>query len=229
MSQVSRPEAERIMRERGWLPIVPDDFRSEVLRQSVLMRYRSGDSIIHLGDAPGGIFGLVTGTVRISVAPSGSMPRLLMLGVPGHWTGEACFLTNKPRRGDMSAVVDTTMFHLPLDIMNRMAARDPRVIHYFSLILMMSVEFLMQIIHDLQKPEAGRRIASVLQRTTSIGDVPIPLTQEELGIMANASRKRVNAILKRFEEEGWLTYTYRSITITNVAALRKFAEGEDAE
>ncbi|MGO4841964.1 Crp/Fnr family transcriptional regulator, partial [Rhizobiaceae sp. 2RAB30] len=67
----------------------------------------------------------------------------------------------------------------------------------FSHILMASVDVLIRIVHDLQIPDASRRIASVLQRATWIGERPIPLTQSEIGVMANASRKQVNAALAR--------------------------------
>lgn len=229
MEQVSRHRAERIVSERGWLPLLPEAFRSEVLRRSTLLHFAPDEPVFHLGDPPGGIYGLVAGTVSVSLAPDGATPRLILLGVPGHWTGEACFLTRKPRRGELRAAVETTMLHLPLDAMDQMAARDPAVAHHVALILMMSVEFLFRVIHDLQKPEADRRIASVLQRTTWIGEAPIPLTQSEVGVMANASRKQVNAAIKRFAEAGWLTNTYRSITITNPGALRRFAEGDGTD
>lgn len=224
MRPISRARAEQIMSERGWLPLLPDVFRTEVLRRSVLQHFAPGEPIFHLGEPAGGIYGLVAGTVSVSLAPAGSTPRLILLGIPGHWTGEACFLTRKPRRGELRAVVETTMLHLPLDAMDQMAARDPEMMRHVALILMMSVEFLFRVIHDLQKPEADRRIASVLHRATWIGETPIPLTQSEVGIMANASRKQVNAAIKRFSEAGWLTNTYRSITITNPGALRRFAE-----
>lgn len=229
MMQINRAEAERIMSERGWLALVPEAFRGEVLRRSALLHFASGDAVFQLGDPMGGIYGLVAGSVSVSIAPADSTPRLVLLGVPGHWTGEACFLTRKPRRGELRAVVETTMLHLPLDTMDQMAARDPGVVHHIALILMMSVEFLFRVIHDLQKPEADRRIASVLQRTTWIGDAPIPLTQNEVGVMANASRKQVNAALKRFSEAGWVANTYRSITITDPGALRRFAERDGTD
>lgn len=229
MVLITKADASRIMSERGWLPLLPETFRTEVLRRSILQHFSAGQTVFHLGDPAGGIYGLVTGTVSVSLAPAGATPRLILLGVPGHWTGEACFLTRTPRRGELRAVVETTMLHLPLDAMDQMAARDPEVVHHVALILMMSVEFLFRVIHDLQKPEADRRIASVLQRTTWIGEAPIPLTQSEVGVMANASRKQVNAALKRFSEAGWVTNTYRSITITDPGALRRFAEGDGAD
>jgi CRP/FNR family cyclic AMP-dependent transcriptional regulator len=227
--QINRAAAERIMSERGWLPLLPEVFRTEVLRRSLLLHFAPGEAVFHLGDPAGGIYGLVAGSVSISLAPAGATPRLILLGVPGHWTGEGCFLTRKPRRGELRAAAETTMLHLPLDAMDQMAARDPETIRHVATMLMMSVEFLFRVIHDLQKPEADRRIASVLQRTTWIGDVPVPLTQSEVGIMANASRKQVNAALKRFSEAGWVANTYRSITITDPGALRRFAEGDGTD
>ncbi len=222
-------KARQVVSETGWLAQQPEAFRSEVLRRAILLRFAPGEVIFHLGDPAGGIYGLVTGTLSVNIAPGNFTPRLIHLGVPGHWTGEACFLTRKPRRGELRAIVETSMLHLPLDVMDQMAARDPKVVHCIAQILMMSVETLLRVIHDLQKPEAARRIASVLQRATWIGEVPIPLSQAELGIMANASRKQVNAVMQRFSAAGWVTNTYRSITITDPVALRRFAEGDGAD
>jgi CRP/FNR family cyclic AMP-dependent transcriptional regulator len=229
MARISKLEADHIMAQRGWLALLPDAVRTEILNRSRVVNFAPGEPIFHLGDPVGGIYGLASGTVSVSIAPAGATPRLILLGIPGHWTGEACFLTRQPRRGELRAVVETTMLYLPLEAMDQMAARRPDMVHHVALILMMSVEFLLRVIHDLQKPEADRRIASVIQRTTWIGEIPIPLTQSEIGIMANASRKQVNAAVKRFAEAGWLTKTYRSITIVDVQALRSFAQGDDTD
>lgn len=78
---------------------------------------------------------------------------------------------------------------------------------------MAGVDVLIRVIHDLQMPDTARRIASVLQRTTGIGERPIPLTQSKIGLIANASRKQVNAALARFAQTGWVKTDYRSIMI----------------
>lgn len=217
------------MHDAGWLARVPEGFRAEVLRRSILMHFSAGETIYRVGDPPGGLFGLVSGTMSINMAVAGALPRLVMLGIPGHWTGEGGFLTRTPRRIELRAVVETTVFHLPIEVMDQMAARDIDVVHHIATLLVVSVEFLMRMVHDLQKPDVDRRVASVLHRTSWIGEVPIPLSQAELGVMANASRKQVNATLKRFTEAGWLENSYRSITVNDVVALRRFAEGDDAD
>jgi CRP-like cAMP-binding protein len=91
---------------------------------------------------------------------------------------------------------------------------------------MINVDTLLRIVHDLQQRDASRRIAAVLWRI-SPGATPVPLSQAELGTMANASRKQVNAALQRFEGKGWVENSYRSIVVRNVAELRSFAAGEE--
>jgi CRP-like cAMP-binding protein len=121
------------------------------------------------------------------------------------------------------------MMHLPIEAMDQMAARDPDVTRSIAQLLMINVDILLRIVHDLQKPDVARRIASVLQRATWAGEDAIPISQTKLGVMANASRKQVNAVLQRFAAAGWVTHSYRSITITHIEALRRFAAGDDAE
>jgi CRP/FNR family transcriptional regulator, cyclic AMP receptor protein len=117
--------------------------------------------------------------------------------------------------------------YLPLDQMDQMASADPMVVHNFGQIIMSNVDALIRVIHDLQKVDPDRRIASVLQRSASIGKHPLPLTQTEIGTMARASRRQVNVALKRFAENGWLKTSYRSITILNAEKLRRFATEDD--
>jgi CRP-like cAMP-binding protein len=227
MHGISREKAEELLSEAGWLPLVPEHFRAEVLRRAMLRDYAAGEAIYHFGDPIGGIYGLVAGTVAINTSPRTETPRLIHIGTPGFWTGEGSFLTREPRRIEMRALVPTTMMHLPLDAMDQMVLRDPHVVRYFALILMVNVDTLIRIIHGLQHTDAARRIAAVLHRATWSVERPVPLSQAELGVMANASRKQVNVVLQRFANAGWITNTYRAITVLDADALSRFAaEGE---
>ena len=227
MTAINRAKAEDIIGHTGWLAQQPDTIRAEVLRRSMLLHFSPGEVIYRFGDSLGGIYGLVSGTITVDTAPPNATPRLFHLAMPGFWTGEGCFLTRQPRRVELRAVVETTMMHLPLDAMDQMAARSPEMTRAIAQLLMINVDILLRTIHDLQKPDVARCVASVLQRATWTGEHPIPLSQTELGIMANASRKQVNAALQRFTRAGWVTNAYRSITIKDVTALRSFAAGTD--
>jgi CRP/FNR family transcriptional regulator, cyclic AMP receptor protein len=229
MAAIDRAKAENIIGHTGWLAQQPESFRAEVLRRSMLLHFAPGDVIYRFGDPLGGIYGLVSGLLTVDAAPPNERPLLFHLAIPGFWTGEGCFLTRQPRRVELRALAETTMMHLPLEVMDQMVARDPDVTRSVAQLLMINVDILLRIVHDLQKSDAARRIASVLQRAAAAEEHAIPISQTELGTMANASRKQVNAVLQRFVGAGWVTHSYRSISITQIDALRRFAAGDDAE
>lgn len=221
-----RAAAETILRENGWLSTQPEAFRKEVLRRSILLRFAPDEVIYHFGDDLGGIYGLVSGVVAVNTAPQSDSPQLVHMGVPGSWTGEDSYLIRQPRRLELRAVVETWAVYLPLDQMDQMTVADPSVIRNFCTNLLHGVDVLIRIIHDLQKFDPGRRIASVLHRMTWSSE-HVLLTQTEVATMASASRRQVNATLKRFAANGWVTTSYGSITILNADALRVFGNEVD--
>jgi CRP/FNR family cyclic AMP-dependent transcriptional regulator len=229
MLDLTREKAVEVMSQGPWLANMTEPFRTELLRHAHLQRFAPDQIIYRYGDAVGGMYGLVAGSLTINSAPPDAASRLIHLGMPGAWTGEGPFLTGQPRRVELRALGGAWMMHVPIDALERMAARDPGVSRAIALSTVFTVDVLLRIIHDLQIRDVGRRIASVLQRASWLGDVPIPLSQTDLGIMANASRQQVNMAMQRFVAAGWVNYTYRSITVTNPQALRQFSEGDGSE
>ena len=72
------------------------------------------------------------------------------------------------------------------------------------------------------------RVTSVLARANWIGGNNVPLSQADLGLMANASRKQVNAALHYFGKAGWITVGYRAIEVIDTLSLSEFAAEPDA-
>jgi CRP-like cAMP-binding protein len=208
----------------GWLSRQPGAFQEEVFQRSLPVRYAAGDVIYRHGDRPGGIYGVVSGAAIASMAPERAVPHILHVLTPGGWTGEGPFLSREPRRIELRAALDTKAVYLPLEAMDHMAARDPQVLRNFVQILLMNLDIVMRASYDLQDPDEHRRIARALRRVMTLENTPIPLAQAALGILANASRKTVNAALQRFEKSGWVKRGYRSITITSLKRLTHFAE-----
>lgn len=229
MLDLAREKAEEVMRKGAWLSTMTESFRSELLRHARLQRFVPGQIIYRFGDPVGGMYGLVAGSLTINSAPPDAIPRLIHLGMPGAWTGEGPFLTGQSRRVELRALGGALMMHVPLDALEQMAARDPDVSRAIGMNAVFTVDVLIRIVHDLQTRDVGRRIASVLQRTGWLGDVAVPLSQTDIGIMANASRQQVNAAMQRFADAGWVNYTYRSIAVTNAQALRRYSEGDGSE
>lgn len=215
-------QARQILTSSGWLSLQPKNFQDEIIERGIVKHYKPGDYVYRLGDDIGGIYGMISGAVGITTAPIIAAPKLVHMGRPGGWTGEGCYLTRQPRQIELRCILETWLFHVPLHVLDQLTAQEPNVIRFISHILMLNSAVLVQVVHDLQKPEADKRVASVLHRSTHQGSVSVPLTQAEIGAMANASRKQVNAALQKFSSLGWVINSYRNVVVVDPAALKLF-------
>ncbi|AEF46299.1 transcriptional regulator, Crp/Fnr family [Serratia sp. AS12] len=224
MGQMSRKNAESIMSQRGWLSHMPESFRHRLFQHALLVKCAPGQVIFSPGDPAEGIYGFIKGMVIIKTAPRDSTPRLIDLAVPGDWTGDDGFMTGQPRRFQLVAQSGSWMMHVPLVAMEQMAAQNPNDMRAFGVISILGSDSLLRVVNDLQKKDVSARVASVLHRMSWATNSPVSLSQENISIIANTSRKQVNNVIQRFVEEGWIGAGYRSITVTNPVALRQHAE-----
>ncbi|CAI2399045.1 Catabolite activation-like protein [Serratia proteamaculans] len=229
MLDMSRVVAERLICERGWLSHMPEPFRIRLLKNAALLKFEAGQIIFRSGEPSGGIYGLVAGTVIVNTAPPDSTPRLIHIALPGGWTGEDSFMTGQPRRIELVAQSDTWVMHVPIKTMEQMVALNPNDIRAFGTISILASDSLFRIVHDLQKKDVSTRIASALHRMSWTPDSPVTVSQENLSIITNTSRKQVNSVIQRFVENGWVETSYRSITVTNPVALRQYSEKDITE
>lgn len=216
-----------VMSSSGWLSRQPPAFRAEVLERSLPQVYEPGQAFYHLGDPPGGIYGLVSGVMTVTAAPGLALPRIIHVGTPGMWTGEGSYMIGGPRWIGLRAAVACRALYLPLETMEQMTAADPSAARRFGEIPLINIDLLLRMVHDLLIKDADRRIAAVLLRATDGGAACLPLSQDALGDMACATRKQVNFALRRLGEAGWVAHGYRSVSVTDPARLRAFVAAED--
>jgi CRP/FNR family transcriptional regulator, cyclic AMP receptor protein len=218
--------AEQTLSRRGWLARQPKPFQRHVLDNCLLQHLERGAPVYHLGDPPGGVYGIAAGALAVSIAPGEVGPYLAHLATVGFWIGEGPFLTGEPRRVGLVAASDCVLVNLPLHAMEQMAADDPAAIRRFAQIAISNLDLALRVISDLMIQQPERRIAAVLVRSAGAQDEPtIRVSQMELGRLANASRKLVNKALQRFAASAWLVPRYGAIQILDIQALKQFAAG----
>lgn len=215
-----------VLLQRGWLSRQPDDFQTAVLALGRIRTYARGETIYALGSEPGGTFAVLTAPIAVLIAPDASGPFLAHLARPGDWFGEGAFLTGEPRRVGLEALTDCSLFHLPLDAMERLAASDPAATRRFAQIAMMNIDLSLSVIGELMIPDVSRRLAAFLLRATASGLTPLPLTQAQVARMANTSRKVVNSVLSRFAAEGWVETGYAAVMVKDPEALHRYAAAD---
>lgn len=220
-------EAGRVLRAEGWLAAQSQEFQQTLLAGATLRRYRAGEVVYRLGDPLGGIYGLVEGAMSCTIGPPHYASRMLYLGVAGSWVGEGPFLSRQPRRIGLACAVASWMVQVPLPYLDRMAAADPDVFRRITLILMGNLDVLVRAFCSQQDLDERRRVAAALLRLPLKERVAVPISQADLGVMSNASRKMVNFALKEFAASGWIAKGYRSVTLLDRGQLEVFVESAD--
>lgn len=220
----------------GWLGRTPAEFRRAVLDRCLPKRFEAGKSIYSVGDEPGGIYGIVSGSLAISVAPRETGPYTAHFGTPGSWFGEAAAFTRQPRRVGLTATRDSLLLHLPLRAIDEIVGRDPLAWRLFGLLAIKHLDHAVGSSDDLMIRDHTKRFVAVLLR---IGNcrmvtlrnrrpIEIDINHEDLANIANVARTTAGAILRKLETDGLLALSYRRITILAPDALRTMLHDGDA-
>lgn len=221
-------EAKDIAGTRGWLSQTPEDFRRAVLGRVALQSFKPGQSIYSINDPPGGMYGLVCGSVKISVAPGDDVPILAHVMTPGSWSGYGPAVTGCNRIAGLSAGRNCQVLFLPLHAINEIAARDPLAWRYIATLVLIDLKISIGAMDDLMIRNEFRRMIAVLLRAGGFrhGDggekapLWLDLSQSELAAMSNLARTTVATFLHRLEAEGQVEIRYGQIGVLAPEALR---------
>jgi CRP/FNR family cyclic AMP-dependent transcriptional regulator len=220
--------AHKIVQRRGWLSFTPRSFQRDLLDRCRLQRFKSGETIYHVGDPPGGMFGLVAGGLSVSIAPGEHGPYFAHFAQPGTWFGEAAAITGQPRRVGLSVTRDTVLLHLPLQEIHEIAGQNSEAWRLFALVTIGHLDSAIGASDDLMIRDHVKRCIAVLLRLggcrrdspSDSSSVEIDVSQEEIAVLSNIARTTASAILRKLEAQGCLEQSYRRIRILTPDALR---------
>lgn len=180
------------------------------------------------GDPPGGMYGLISGAFRVSVAQGERGPYFAHFFGPGDWFGEGPAISGRARIVGLCAARDSELLHLSLRSVDDILREQPASWRLFAALTLGKLEVAMWAIDDLMMRDSLKRFVAVLLRLggcraeTVVGDLPsaVHVSQDDLAAMANVSRSTANAILRRLEAAGHVAQSYRQIAIVAPDRLR---------
>ncbi len=204
-------------------------FVYEVLDRCLLKDFEAGAPVYSVGDKPGGMFGVVAGSLGVSMAPKGRGPYTAHFSLPGTWFGEVSAFTRQPRRVSLIATRDTKLLHLPLRAIDQIVRGNSSAWRLFALITIDYLDLAVGGADDLMMRNHFKRFVAVLLRIGDCrffsprGNVPIEvdINHEDLAHMANVARTTAGAILRKLEADGHVALSYRRVSILAPHALRK--------
>ena len=225
---IDRSEAERQILMAGWLADQSEEVRRAVLKVARLVDYPVGEFLFHAGDDEGGIYGVVSGGVGVHLPSDYGETVLVQIVRRGTWFGYGPMMRPQRRSLSFSLVEPTLLFHLPLSHAQEIMQRSPAHQRALLSIAEYGMDIALRVIGTLMIKETDRRIAATLLQIAgpAVGDgstLSALVTQSQLGEMANADRRIVNRVLRRFSDAQWLTVTYGGVEIVDRASLAAFA------
>ena len=220
--------ARKVVIDNGWLSQTPQSFQCAILDRCRLQSFEAGQSIYMAGDPPGGMFGLVSGGVGVSIAPGERGPYFAHLGRPGTWFGEASAILRQPRRVGLTATRGAELLYLPIEKIDEIVAKDSNAWRAFALVTVGHLEMAIGACDDLMLRDHVKRCVATILRLGGCrnllpsGPTPIEVDvcQAEIATLANVSRATAGKVLRKLEVKGLVESSYRRIRILAPDTLR---------
>jgi CRP/FNR family transcriptional regulator, cyclic AMP receptor protein len=214
-----------LLRGTDLLGAVPAVDLEALAAGSRIRTFRRGQVVFTAGEPGETVMVVISGRVKVMVrSADGGELTLTVIG-PGAMFGENGVADGGPRSADAEALAETRMLLIPRELLVDLCERVPAV----ALVLLRSVTAnlrrLTDAASDLVFLDLPRRVAKVLlsQPRGQDGVISPSLSQEELAHQAGGSRQSINAALRGFERRGWIRVSGRTVTVTQAAALNRFA------
>ena len=214
-----------ILRRTNLLRSVPIEDLEAVAVVSRLRRFGRGQVVCTTGDPADSLIVVVSGRVKVVVRSADGGELTLTIIQPGGTLGELSIADGGPRSADAETLEETQLLLVPREAIRDVCARVPAAAQALTDSIAANLRRLTEAVSDLVFLDLPRRVAKVLlsQPPGDDGVIRLRMNQEQLAHQAGGSRQSVNAALRGFERRGWIEVRDRAVTLTQPAALGRFA------
>ena len=212
---IGRPAAER---PRDKLSLLRNHFLFRDLPPAVIehlgsyMKTRKvarGATVFAKGDPGSGLMGVLSGTVKISVASTEGKDIVLNMFREGEIFGEIALLDGRPRTADATAMSDCELIVIERRDFVPFLRDNPDVTLRFIEVLCSRLRHTSEQVQDVTFLNLPARLAKTLLQLTAdnAGATPkgkVSITQREISQMIGRSRESTNKQLRAWVKRGWI-------------------------
>jgi CRP-like cAMP-binding protein len=214
-----------VLASQGWFSQRSKAARVKLAAIAKLRRFAKDELIYHVGDAPNGVFGLISGSLNISYPRADGEDYTIHRAGSGFWVGDLALLSTAPRLVSIRAAEPTVLVQLPGQELARLVRDDPRLYADFYPLTYENFQTALRIISNLAISSPDKRLADRLileVDTRGDGDGWIPISQPELAKLLAVSLPTLQRVVRRFVDAGLLTSSYGRIRVLDRDALAAF-------
>lgn len=180
------------------------------------------------GDAPDGMYAVVSGCIRATSSTADGREALLGLMEPGCWFGESSLFDGLPRTYTADAQGECEVLMIPREPLNALLDAQPQLYRHFVPLLCQRIRLSTLLLESNALLSLEGRLAqrllllaeNVLQGSEEPPRHVLHLSQEDLSQMLGTSRQSINKVLGDWERGGLIERHYGALTLSDPAALR---------
>jgi CRP-like cAMP-binding protein len=214
-----------ILRQTALFRSVPPEDLEAIAAASRRRGFRRGQVVFRRDDPGDSVIVVVAGRVKVVVRSADGGELTLTVVQPGGVLGELGVADGGARSTNAEALDECELLLVPQAMVQDVCARVPAAALAVTAAVAASLRRLTDATADLVFLDLPRRVAKVVlgQPRGEDGVVRLKMSQEELAHQVGGTRQSVNAALRGFERRGWLELHDRAVTVTQPAALARFA------
>jgi CRP-like cAMP-binding protein len=215
-------QARDAARASAWLFPQPGHIQEALLGESTLQKFDKNQKIINFEDQGSNLYFLVQGSVEVGMArpraggrlfPVHIVTSLNWFGEHGAVTGKASFAEFRARSACSALVIDRAA-------LQALAAQDASIQQVLLELLSGAIRSYLELAGDVSGLDVEDRVRSKLfalsasaPPATDGKGVDIPMSREELAIVASVSRASACNVLSSLQDAGVVKLGYRRITV----------------
>jgi CRP-like cAMP-binding protein len=194
-----------------------------------------GAAIFAKGDPGTGLMGVLTGSVKISVASAEGKDIVLNIFREGEIFGEIALLDGRPRTADATAMSPCELVVIERRDFVPFLSGHPDVMLKFIEILCSRLRHTSEQVQDVTFLNLPTRLAKTLLELTSAqeGSAPrrkVAITQREISQIIGKSRESTNKQLRAWAKRGWIRLERGGVNIVAADKLAAIAaEGSELD
>lgn len=224
---LSSPAA-RTLERNTWFAELPAALKDDLLASATVRNVGAGEWIYGTGDAPRGVFALLSGAALVYVALPRGDDVLVNVAMPGTVFGHAARLGRGPRLATVLSARPGALLHLPEAALERVGRKHPELWAALTRLLYEQYgQLLNQFAWHLAQPARARLAGRLLQVADTERDPAVAtLSQAQLAELVGVTRKTVNQVLSEFAQAGVVSTGHGWVRILDTEALGRLARGD---
>lgn len=212
----------RILERQGWFSQRTRKTRALLSSIARLRDFSRNEPVYLAGDRPNGVFGLVSGSLHISIPRLDSEDFIVHRAGSSFWIGDLALFAGEERLVSARAAEPAQMVQLPAAALQKLVRENPWLYADFYALTYENFRTTFAILSILSMASTAKRVATkLLLEADSRADQKgwINISQLELARFLAMSLPTLQRIIRRFEAAGLIKRSYARIQVMDHVAL----------